>query len=290
MSRSVNPLLQQMQGSKIVFAPGIYDALGATIAAEAGFQTLYLSGAGVSYTRLGRSDLGLLTMSEMADAIAQITDRTGLPLIADGDTGFGNALNMARTIRTYERAGAAAIQVEDQSFPKRCGHLQDKKLVSPGEMAGKIKAAVDTRDDMLIIARTDAIAVEGIDAAIERGELYVEAGADVLFIEAPRNVEEMTRIADVFSGRIPLFANMVEGGHTPILSAAELEAMGYSIVIFPGGLVRAVLAQMRAYFTSLRATGDNNAFAEHMLTFNQVNEALDISAMLAFGARYQPND
>ena len=194
-------------------APGVYDAFTALLAEQAGFDALYLSGASIAYTRLGRPDIGLVSVSEVISTIELITDRVGLPMIVDGDTGFGNALNVQRTVRGFERAGAQAIQMEDQSFPKRCGHLAGKKLIPAAEMVGKIHAAVDARrtDDFQIIARTDAIAVEGFDAALERAEMYAEAGADVLFIEAPRSLEQMGQIAGRFSARLPLLANMVEG-------------------------------------------------------------------------------
>ena len=201
----------------ILIAPGVYDGLTASLAEAAGAQALYLSGAAVAYTRLGRPDIGLTSMTEMADTMALIRDRVALPVIIDADNGFGNALNAQRTMRVYERAGASALQVEDQSYPKRCGHLSDKALIATSEMAGKIAAMADARasDETLIIARTDAIAVEGFEAAIERAEAYLAAGADMLFIEAPRSGEELQRICDIFKGRAKLMANMVEGGHTP---------------------------------------------------------------------------
>jgi 2-methylisocitrate lyase-like PEP mutase family enzyme len=186
-------LRARLTDPRILVAPGVYDGLTAAIAEQAGFEALYLSGAAVAYTRLGRPDIGLTSVSEMADTMALIRDRVDLPVIIDADTGFGNALNAQRTMRTYERAGANALQVEDQTFPKRCGHLSDKSLIPPGEMVGKIAAMADARasDETLIIARTDAVAVEGFDAALDRAEAYVEAGADVLFIEAPRSIGEM---------------------------------------------------------------------------------------------------
>src|SRR5687767_10510987 len=180
-------LKQRLSGAQIIVAPGVYDALTASLAAEAGFEALYLSGAAIAYTRLGRPDIGLVSMSEVADTIALVRDRVPTPLVVDADNGYGNALNVQRTVRTFERAGATAIQLEDQSYPKRCGHLQDKSIIPAAEMAGKIKAAVDARvsEETVIVARTDAVAVEGFEAAIERARLYAEAGADVLFVEAP---------------------------------------------------------------------------------------------------------
>jgi 2-methylisocitrate lyase-like PEP mutase family enzyme len=261
---------------QILIAPGVYDGLTAAIATDAGFEALYLSGAAVAYTRLGRPDIGLSTASEMADTMALIADRTDLPVIMDADTGFGNALNARRTILTYERAGAAAVQIEDQTYPKRCGHLSDKSLISAVEMVGKIAAMADARrQDTLIIARTDAIAVEGIDAAIDRAGRYIDAGADVLFIEAPRNQAELGRIASTFKGKVPLLANMVEGGATPISSAQTLQDLGFDIVIFPGGIVH-----------SLKQAGSNTPFADRMYDFDGLNAVLGTPDMLAMGKRF----
>ena len=285
-------LKRRLAEDRILLTPGVYDGLTATIAAGAGFEALYLSGAAVAYTRLGRPDIGLTTMSEMADTMALIRDRVELPVIIDADTGFGNALNAQRTMRAYERAGANALQVEDQTSPKRCGHLADKSLISPAEMAGKIRAMADARasDETLIIARTDAIAVEGFSAAIDRAEAYVEAGADVLFIEAPRSGEELGRIAETFRGRIPLLANMVEGGATPINTASDLEAAGFSIVIFPGGIVRALARAAGDYYASLAEHGSNRPFADRMYDFSGLNEVIGTAEMLAQGKRYDGSD
>ncbi|MGY9047758.1 carboxyvinyl-carboxyphosphonate phosphorylmutase [Puniceibacterium antarcticum] len=285
-------LRSRLQESRILTAPGVYDGLTAAIATEAGFEALYLSGAAVAYTRLGRPDIGLSTASEMADTMALIADRTDLPVIIDADTGFGNALNAQRTIRQYERAGASALQVEDQTYPKRCGHLADKSLISAAEMVGKLSAMADARhsDETLIIARTDAVAVEGIDAAFDRAELYVEAGADVLFIEALRSVEEMQAATQRFAGRIPLLANMVEGGATPISSSEDLEKMGFSIVIFPGGIVRALARTAQDYYASLRANGSNRRFADRMFDFDGLNAVIGTPALLETGRKYGPAD
>jgi 2-methylisocitrate lyase-like PEP mutase family enzyme len=282
-------LKTRLAADEILIAPGVYDGLTAALAAEAGFEALYLSGAAVAYTRLGRPDIGLTAVTEMADTMALIRDRVDLPVIIDADTGFGNALNAQRTMRVYERAGADALQVEDQTFPKRCGHLRDKSLVPTGEMAGKIAAMADARasDDTLIVARTDAIAVEGFDAAIERAEAYLAAGADVLFIEAPRTGDELKAVASHFRGRIPLLANMVEGGATPIKEAGDLEALGFSIVIFPGGIVRALAKTAQDYYASLKANGSNRPFADRMHDFNGLNEKIGTDAMLAAGKRYE---
>lgn len=285
-------LRTRLAEQKILVAPGVYDGLTASLAEAAGFEALYLSGAAVAYTRLGRPDIGLTTASEMADTMALIADRTALPVIIDADTGFGNALNAQRTMRAYERAGAAALQVEDQTYPKRCGHLADKTLIPAAEMAGKVKAMADARAsaDTLIIARTDAIAVEGFSAAMDRAELYLEAGADVLFIEAPQTHDQLTGIAELFANRVPLLANMVEGGATPITGAEDLEAQGFSIVIFPGGIVRALAQTAQAYYQSLAQHGSNKPFADRMFDFNGLNGVLGTSDLLAEGARYDGSD
>lgn len=285
-------LKSRLAQPQILVAPGIYDGLTAAIAADAGFEALYLSGATVAYTRLGRPDIGLTTMSEMADTMALVRDRVSLPVIIDADNGFGNALNAQRTMRTYERAGANALQVEDQSYPKRCGHLSDKALISRGEMVGKIAAMADARasDETLIIARTDAIAVEGFEAAIDRAGAYLEAGADALFIEAPRSGDELARVAETFRGRAPLMANMVEGGTTPIQSAADLQSMGFDLVIFPGGIVRALARTAEDYYRSLLANGSNKPFAERMFDFDGLNARIGTADMLAAGARFAGTD
>ncbi|MEM9140809.1 MAG: isocitrate lyase/phosphoenolpyruvate mutase family protein [Pseudomonadota bacterium] len=282
-------LRDRLTKPKILIAPGVYDGLTAALAVEAGFEALYLSGAAVAYTRLGRPDIGLTSVSEMADTMGLIRDRVDLAVIIDADTGFGNALNAQRTMRLYERAGASALQVEDQSFPKRCGHLRDKSLIGTREMAGKIAAMADARasDETLIIARTDAIAVEGFDAAIDRAEAYVAAGADVLFVEAPQSQEELRAVTAHFQGRIPLLANMVEGGDTPMQSASDLETLGFSIVIFPGGIVRALAKTAEEYYKSLHEHGSNLQFSDRMHDFNGLNARIGTDAMLAAGKRYE---
>ncbi|MBO9453011.1 isocitrate lyase/phosphoenolpyruvate mutase family protein [Tropicibacter sp. R16_0] len=282
-------LRERLQLQSILVAPGVYDGLTANLAEQAGFEALYLSGAAVAYTRLGRPDIGLTSVTEMAETMSLIRDRVDLPVIIDADTGFGNALNAQRTMRLYERAGASALQVEDQTFPKRCGHLADKSLIPAGEMVGKIAAMADARqsDDTLIIARTDAVATEGFDAAVERADLYVEAGADVLFIEALRSGDELQRAASHFGDRIPLLANMVEGGATPLQSTSDLEALGYSIVIFPGGIVRALAKTASDYYESLHANGTNRPFADRMYDFNGLNDRIGTAEMLEHGLRYE---
>ncbi|MDP3699701.1 MAG: isocitrate lyase/PEP mutase family protein [Hylemonella sp.] len=282
-------LKQRLAQARAVLAPGVYDALSALLAEQAGFEALYLSGASIAYTRLGRSDVGLTTFPEVADTLARITERVSLPIIMDADTGFGNALNVMRTVRGFERAGAAMIQLEDQTFPKRCGHLDGKSVVPVAEMVGKLKAALDARtsSDTLILARTDALAVEGLDAALERAERYLECGVDALFIEALRTPEQMDAACQRFGQRIPLLANMVEGGKTPVQSAAELQARGFRIVIFPGGTARAVAHTLQGYYASLHQYQTTAPWQKQMLDFDGLNEVIGTAELMAAGRRYQ---
>ncbi len=282
-------LKQRLAERRVLVAPGIYDALTATIAADAGFEALYLSGAAIAYTRLGRPDIGLVSMNEVAETIALVRDRVATPVVVDADNGYGNALNVQRTMRVFERAGASAIQLEDQTMPKRCGHLADKSLISAVEMAGKIKAAVDARHsaETLVIARTDAVAVEGFEAALDRARLYAESGADMLFVEAPRSQQQLAALAASLGDVRPLLANMVEGGDTPMLSADELGSMGFSMVIFPGGIVRALARTAQDYYASLARHGTNTPFANRMFDFTALNSLIGTPDMLAAGARYE---
>jgi 2-methylisocitrate lyase-like PEP mutase family enzyme len=286
----MNPfsLPQRLAQERALLAPGVYDALSALVAEQAGFEALYLSGASIAYTRLGRSDVGLTTYTEVADTLARITERVRLPVIVDADTGFGNALNVMRTVKGLERAGAAMVQLEDQTFPKRCGHLDGKTVVPVQDMVGKLKAALDARSsaDTLILARTDALAVEGLDAALERAERYVECGVDALFIEALRTPAQTDAACARFARRIPLLANMVEGGKTPVQSAAELGARGFRIVIFPGGTVRAVTHTLQGYYASLHRHQTTAPWQKQMLDFDGLNEVIGTAELMAAGKRY----
>jgi 2-methylisocitrate lyase-like PEP mutase family enzyme len=272
----------------ILVVPGVYDSLTALIGERAGFEALYISGASIAYARLGRPDIGLVGMSEVVATVTLIRDRVGAHLIVDADTGYGNALNVQRTVRLLERAGANAIQIEDQDFPKRCGHLDDKTLISASEMVGKIKAAVDARAsrETLIIARTDAVAVEGLPAALARAALYREAGADVLFVEAPRERDELARIGQQLGKSTPLMANMVEGGKTPILAADVLESLGFSLVIFPGAIVRTLAKAAEDFFISLKTHSNTDPFRSRMFDFDELNGLLGTPEMLERGKRY----
>lgn len=282
-------MLKSIIKTETLLAPGIYDALSGLIAEQSGAQAVYLSGASIAYTRFGRSDVGLVSVSEVHDTLAAVTDRIKIPIIVDADTGFGNALNVQRTIRNFERAGAAAIQIEDQSFPKRCGHLDGKVLIKTDEMVGKVKAAVDARktSDTLIIARTDARAVEGLQEAIDRAHIYEEAGADILFIEAPRSVDELKIIRKSFHLNTPLLANMVEGGKTPVKTADDLKSLGFNIVIFPGGAVRAATFQLQEYYAGLLENGSNAEFSKRMHDFDSLNAVIGTPELLSIGKKYE---
>ena len=280
--------LRERLANGLLLAPGVYDALTALIAEQSGAEAVYLSGASIAYSHLGRPDIGLVSFSEVANTIGAIRDRITAPIIVDADNGFGNALNVQRTVRMFERMGANALQLEDQTMPKRCGHLRGKSLIPKQEMVGKLQAALDARasEDTLIIARTDAISVDGFDAAIDRAEAYAEVGADVLFIEAPQSLDQMRAIVARFGTVVPLLANMVEGGRTPLMPANELGELGFSLVIFPGGIARTLAVAAQDYYRNLLATGSNAALADRMLDFDGLNAVIGTDEMLAHGRKY----
>ncbi|MDJ0926979.1 MAG: oxaloacetate decarboxylase [Gammaproteobacteria bacterium] len=284
-----NTLRTELAGSEPLVAPGCYDALTALLIERAGFPCAYLSGASVAFTRLGRPDLGLTTLTEVAETIGNIRDRVAIPLIADGDNGFGNALNVQRTVRLMEKMGASAIQLEDQTMPKRCGHLEGKTLIPAVEMCGKIRAALDARasEDTVIIARTDAVAVAGLDEALHRATAYWEAGADVLFVESPGDVDQLRRIGAALGDRMPLLANMVEGGKTPLVPAAELGAMGFCIVIHPGAMVRVLSRAGADYLATLKQDGTTANMLDRMNDFSQLNDLIGTERLLRQGERYE---
>ncbi len=264
LGRILRAKLQERRG---LLVPGAANALSAGVIEDLGFEAVYVSGAGVTNTFLGLPDLGFIGLPEIAQHTAAIREAVNIPIIVDADTGFGNALNVRHTVRTLERAGANAIQLEDQTMPKRCGHFDDKSVISTGEMVGKIKAAVDARasNDLLIIARSDALAVEGFDTTIERVQRYIEAGADITFVEAPQNTDDMRKIP----GRLPVpqVVNIVVGGKTPALSQEELAKMGYGLVLYANVALQGAIAGMQAVLKQLKANGRVDAASEMIATF-----------------------
>lgn len=284
-------LRQSLAAEEAVIAPGVFDALTALMVEQAGFDCAYVSGASVSFTRIGRPDLGLTTLTEVADSVANMRERTDIPLIVDADTGFGNALNVRRSVRLLERMGASGIQLEDQTSPKRCGHLAGKTMVSTAEMVGKIKAALDARADdaTLIIARTDAISIDGLDVAVERAASYVDAGADVIFVEAMADKEQMARIGKEVGSLVPVLANMVEGGKTPLTPAKELGELGFSLVIYPGAMVRVTSFAAQAYLRELKAAGTTSGMLEKMNSFDQIMDLVGLQESIAEGKAYDPD-
>ena len=282
-------LKKRLEQETILLAPGIFDALGMMFVEKVGFDAAYLSGASLAYTRHGSPDIGLVTMTEVADTVSLIREKTNTTLIVDADTGYGNAINTQRTVKLFERNGASAIQLEDQSFPKRCGHLRDKSVIPTREMIGKLKAALDARQssETLIIARTDAVASEGLELTLERLEKYLETGIDILFVDALTSTEQMRFTNERFRSRISLMANMVEGGKTPLMSASDLQKIGYSLVIFPGGYVRALAKTATRYFESLKKNGTTESFLEEMLNFNELQDLLGTNDILSKGKVYE---
>ena len=263
--QSTSRLAEIFAERRATLVPGAFNALSARVIADLGYEAVYVTGAGVTNGLLGVPDIGLITVTELAGTVAAIRDAVDLPLIVDADTGFGNAVNTVRTVRTLERAGADAIQIEDQVFPKKCGHFAGKDVVGVGEIVSKIKAAVDTRDRLLVVARTDARAIHGLDDAIERAQRFVEAGADAVFIEAPRTPDELRRIAREVDA--PHFANMVIGGLTPVLPRSELEEYGFSVVLYANAALQAALTGMQAVLTRLKEEGRLEEAGGMMATF-----------------------
>ena len=284
--RTTTKFRQLLQQPGIIQAPGAYDCLTAKLIQQAGFPAVYMTGAGTSVAQLGYADLGLATMSDMISNAGSIADILDVPLIADADTGYGGILNVRRTVRQYERAGVAAIHIEDQEMPKRCGHLDDKKVVSTEDMVQKIRAAVDARtdDDFTIIVRTDSIAVTGWEDAMNRCEEYIKAGADALFVEALRTPEEVEQVARNIS--VPLLYNFVESGKSPLLSASELEKFGFKIVIYPGSALLSVTHVVQKVMAQLKETGTTAHIMDNMVTLEACFEAVGLSSLLAEDARF----
>lgn len=268
-------------------APGVADAFGARLVKMEGFEAVYMTGFGTSLTRLGMPDVGLLTASEMIDNAGRIADASGLPVIADADTGYGNPINTRRTIRDYEKAGVAGVHLEDQSWPKRCGHLAGKRVIPVDEMVAKIKAACDARrdDDFVIITRTDAIAVEGVDAALERGARYREAGADVLFIEAPVGRAQVELVANRFKG-VPLLYNMAASGKTPDLPADELGRLGFRLAIYPNWMLLAAIPAMQHLLRELKKTGSIAHLRDKVANFKQFTDIAGLPEIQELENRY----
>src|SRR5881392_518732 len=275
----------------LLVAPGAYDALSARLIAQAGFPAVYMTGFGTAASVLGQPDVGLLTMSEMVSCAAALAAVVGdRPLIADADTGYGNPINVRRTVREYERAGVAAIHIEDQVWPKKCGHMEGKQVIPVDEMVQKIRAAVDARQDadFVIIARTDANAVYGLEDALRRGRAYREAGADVIFIEAPRSIEELRAIAQAFPD-VPLLYNWAESGKTPLLSLEEIHALGFQIVIFPVSMLFAATHALMGLLELLKRGETPSAYAEHMVTFSQFTQNIGLPEIQELERHYGVN-
>jgi 2,3-dimethylmalate lyase len=281
------PLRELLAGPEMVLAPGCYDALGARLVEEAGFPALYMTGFGTAASRLGRPDVGLLTMTEMVDTARRIADAVGIPVIADADTGYGNAINVIRTVREYEAAGVAAIHLEDQLMPKKCGHMEGKALIPAVEMASKVSAAVAARRsaDFLIIARTDARAVEGLPAALERARRYRDAGADVLFVEAPESTEEIDTIARAFPD-VPLLFNYAEGGKTPPVTHAFLRDLGFSLVIFPVSTLLVATVAIRAVLGQIKRDGSPVNVVSSLLPFHDFLDFIGLPEICELERRF----
>lgn len=271
--------------------PGVYDGISARMAASIGFEALYMTGYGVVASALGVADAGVATYSEMLDRVRCIAGATSLPFIADGDTGYGGLLNVDRTVRGYAAAGAAGIQLEDQEFPKKCGHTEFRRVIPADDAVAKIRVAVEARPsrDFLIVARTDARYAEGMDAALRRAERFLAAGADVLFVESPESPEELRRVAETFKGAV-LLANMVEGGRTPYLSTAELATMGFKIALYPGSGFLAAAGALQSVYRQLKAAGIGTGSAASMLPFAEMNTLMGFPAVHAFEIRHGMQD
>ena len=284
--RMTTKLRQMLREPGIIVAPGAYDCLTAKIIRQAGFPAVYMTGAGTSVARLGYPDLALTTMTEMVTNAADIAAAVDVPVIADADTGYGGVLDVQRTFRQYERAGVAAVHIEDQEFPKRCGHLDNKRVILVEDMVQKIRAAIDARsdDDFVIIARTDALAVTGWDDTMRRADAYAKAGGDVLFIEALRTPEQAAQAAQRFD--LPLLYNFVETGKSPLIPAPELERLGFKLVIFPASALLTVGYSLARVMRELKQKGTTVGLMDNMVSLAECFESVGLSEMLAYDARY----
>ncbi len=277
---------QRIKQDGIIVAPGCYDAFSARLVEEAGFEAVYMTGYGTSATMIGQPDVGLLTMSEMVAHASQIVSAVRIPVIADADTGYGNPINVMRTVREYIKAGVTAIQLEDQVSPKKCGHTKGKQVIPKEEMVKKIEAAVEARGDsgLVLISRTDANAVHGFQDAIDRCKAYIKAGTDIIFVEAPRSVDEMRRVYEEL--RFPLMANMVEKGQTPLLKNRELEELGYKLVIYPLSTLMAATKAIRELLHSLKENGTTGEFMDRMVEFSEMNRIVGFDEFYKMEQRY----
>jgi 2,3-dimethylmalate lyase len=280
-----------LDGGQMIVAPGAFDPLAARLVEEAGFPAVYMTGFGTSAALIGRPDAGLLTMTEMADNAARIAACVDIPVIADADTGYGNPLNVIRTVGAYEAAGVAGLHLEDQVTPKKCGHMEGKQVIAAHEMAAKVRAAVQarTQPEFVIIARTDARAVEGLDAALERARMYLAAGADALFVEAVLSQAEAERVAAAFPG-VPLLFNWAEGGKTPPIPLARLREMGYRIVIFPISTLLAATAAMRRILREIAEAGTPEALLPELPSFGEFTDFIGLPEVREAEQRYATPD
>ena len=285
--RRSTTLRRMLQGPAIVVLPGAYDALSARLAERAGFSAMFTTGFGFSASALGQPDFGLLTMSETMDRVRHIVDAVSVPVVADMDTGYGNPLNTARTVRECVQAGAAGIILEDQQWPKKCGHFEGKKVIPAEEHAAKLRAAIDARgdDDLIIIARTDARAPLGLDEAIRRGRMYRDAGADVVFVEAPQSIDELRAVKEAIPDA-PLFANMVEGGKTPLLSFEELQSLGYKMVVFPLSALMAATKAIERVYAELYAKKTTAGVRDMLTGFEEFERIVGVPELRALEERY----
>ena len=286
MTTDISALRARLQQPGLLVAPGVHDMVSLRLADTFGFEALYMTGFGTVASHLGLPDAGLATYSDMVGRVEKMAQMARVPLIADGDTGYGGLLNMRHTIRGYERAGAAAIQLEDQEFPKKCGHTPGRRVIPLDDMVRKIRVAVDAREskDFLIIARTDARTALGLDEALRRAEAYARAGADILFVESPESEEEMRRIGRSFD--LPLVANMVEKGRTPVLSRAELESIGYKLAIFPVTALLASVQAMAGVYRTLKDQGSSAGGSQPLYDFGDLTKLMGFEDVWAFEKRY----
>jgi carboxyvinyl-carboxyphosphonate phosphorylmutase len=276
--RSPN-LRELLQREKIIVAPGAYDALSAKLIEAAGFPAVYITGAGLASSRLGVPDIGLMTMTEVLESARSIVNATKIPVICDTDTGYGNAINLMRTVREFEQVGVDGIQIEDQIMAKRCGHIKNKHLISKKEMTKKIEAAqyAKNSNDFLLLARTDAIAVEGFDSAIDRAKDYLNAGADVIFVEAPENIDQLKRIPEILKDGITMVNVLEGGGKTPVLPVSELEALGFKLAIYPTTVWISVIHSAKRVLSELKDKGTTRGLSETMVSFEEMFEVVRLS-------------